>query len=145
MEALGCGPTLEVAVFTDELSVHVPLQEGSGWAKSSRTEFHDDLTGFPLDADTVRRARDEEMKYLVGSLNVWFLASPSVALADMGGCQTGPGPMGQHQQWILRLSGVQVATGRGRNEVQVDNCMAGHQCLQAHRHWKLFACYALWP
>ena len=145
MEALGCGPTLEVAVFTDELSVHVRLQEGSGWVKSSRMEFFDDLTGFPLNADHVRRARDEEMKYLVGSLNVWSLASPPVALADMGGVK--PIPV----RWVNINSGSFTSLEyRSRLDVaetkfQVDNCMAGHQCFQAHRHGKQFACYARWP
>ena len=33
----------------------------------------------------VRRAIEEEMKFLVDSLNVWSLASRAVALADMDG------------------------------------------------------------
>ena len=62
----------EEAGFSDELTVHVPLHEGSRWAQSSQTEFYDDPTGFEFDADMVCRARDQEMRYLVGSLKVWI-------------------------------------------------------------------------
>ena len=65
IDALRCGPTLEEAGFTDELSAHVPLKEGSRLANASRTEFYDDLTGFEFYADMVCRAREQEMKFLV--------------------------------------------------------------------------------
>ena len=45
IDALGCGSTRE-AGFTDELIVHVFLQEGSCWAQSIQTEFYNDLIGF---------------------------------------------------------------------------------------------------
>ena len=64
IDALGCGPTLEEADFTDELSVHVPLQEGSSWVESSRAEFYDGPTSERVD-----------------SWSVWSLASRAVALA----------------------------------------------------------------
>ena len=60
-DATGCGPTLED--FTDERSDHVPLEESRRWANSSRTEFYD-LTSFKLDADVVRRAREEDIEVL---------------------------------------------------------------------------------
>ena len=65
IDGLGRGPTLEEAGSTDELSAHVPLTEGSRFAKASRTEFYDDLTGFEFYADMVCRAREQEMKFLV--------------------------------------------------------------------------------
>ena len=104
IDALGGGLHSEEADFTDELLVIVPLQEGSRWAKSRRTEQNDRLTGFPLDADMVRRARGEEMKYLVDTLNVWSLASRAVAFGGHGRCQPDPGPLDRHQQRIPRFS-----------------------------------------
>ena len=47
----------EEAGFSDELTVHVPVHEGSRWAQPSQTEYYDDPTGFEFDADMVCRAR----------------------------------------------------------------------------------------
>ena len=78
---------------------------------SSQTDFYDDPTGFEFDADMVCRARDQEMRYLVGSLKVW---SRTVALTDIDGWrQTDPRSHGRHQQGPKRLSRTPIEGGGG--------------------------------
>ena len=102
--------------------MHVFLQEGSCWAQSIQTEFYNDLTGFDLDADVVCRAREKEMKYLVGSLKICSLPSRAVALTDIDGWrQTDPRSVGRHQQGLSRLSGIPIEGGGGGDEVPVGN------------------------
>ena len=67
------------------------MQEGGRWPKPRRTEFHDDLTGFPLDEDRYRRAREEYYELSGRQLErVWSLAFCAVALAEMGGVKPSP-------------------------------------------------------
>ena len=94
----GCGPTVEEADFTDDLAVK---------------EFYDDLTGFPLDADRVRRATEEETG---GQLARVVLGIACCGFDRHGWCRTDQGSLGRHQHRTHRLSGVLVAAGRGRDD-----------------------------
>ena len=86
---------------------------------SSQTEFYDDPTGFEFDADMVCRARDQEMRYLVGSLKVW---SRTVAMTDIDGWRhTDPRSHGRHQQGLKRLSRTPIEGGGGGDKVPVGN------------------------
>ena len=109
--------------------MHVPLQKGSRWAKSSQTEFYDDLAGIPLDADMVRRARGEEMKYLVDSLNVWSLSSSAVSVGDMSGAKAI-----RHQQRTPHFSRVPVAGGRClKSSGRQKDIKTRQQCVRRRR------------
>eukprot|EP00974_Lingulodinium_polyedra_P020993 2028380-Lingulodinium_polyedra.AAC.1 len=55
------------------------------WAPSAQSEFYDDLTGFSLEGDLVRLAREEEMDYLVRQLDIWELVDWDFAVERMGG------------------------------------------------------------
>ena len=113
---------------------------------SSQTEFYDDPTGCEFDADMVCRARDQEMRYLVGSLKVW---SRTVALTDIDGWrQTDPRSHGRHQQGLKRLSRTPIEGGGGGGG---DKVPVGNQpprtrqlCFQAQRHlWRTACCAPL--
>ena len=80
-----------------------------------RPEFHAGLTGVPLDGDRVRCAREEEMTYLVDSLSLRSLASPAVALADLGGVKTIP------IRWVDLTKGSLVVVAEMRFRSTVDH------------------------
>ena len=90
-------------------------------------------------------AREQETRYLVGSLNVWSLESSAVTLTDIDWWrQTDPRSHGRHQQGLSRRSRKPIEGGGGGDKVPVGNRppRTRQLCLQAPRHLRRTACCA---
>jgi len=85
ISAMEVGQHLDEPDTMEEANFDVVKEEVSIWKESSRTEFFDDLTGFPLEATGVRTARVSEMDYVVNKLKIWDVVDRAYALDRMHG------------------------------------------------------------
>ena len=85
VSAVEVGQHLDEPDQMEEVNFDTVKEEVSIWKESSRTEFFDDLTGFPLDAEGVRSARTSEMDYVVNQLKIWDIVDRGYALERMEG------------------------------------------------------------